>query len=147
MFFTLRFFRCLQENLGSKQPIFTFLGSFERSWCVDGSYCIFDHGFGTVVCVGFKRKSKNVQFWLWWAITNFFLIMFRLKSWEFSKRAYHSIFNRYLASWVLYVAICFKAKLFRRHKKQFSALFLELDNKWMIEICSNTCDTHLLFVF
>jgi hypothetical protein len=38
-------------------------------------------------------------------------------------------------------------QLFRRHYKQFSALFLELDNKWMIEICSNTCDTHLLPVF
>jgi hypothetical protein len=38
-------------------------------------------------------------------------------------------------------------QLFRRHKKQFSDLFLELDNKLMIEICSNTCDTHLLLVF
>jgi hypothetical protein len=38
-------------------------------------------------------------------------------------------------------------QLFRRHKKQFSALFLELDYKWMIEIYSNTCYTHLLLVF
>jgi hypothetical protein len=32
-------------------------------------------------------------------------------------------------------------QLFRGHKKQFSDQFLELDNKWMIEIGSNTCDT------
>jgi hypothetical protein len=38
-------------------------------------------------------------------------------------------------------------QLFRRHKKQFSDLFLELDNKFMIGICSNTCDTHLLLYF
>jgi hypothetical protein len=38
-------------------------------------------------------------------------------------------------------------QLFRRHKKLFSNLFLELDNKWTIETCSNTCDTHLLLVF
>jgi hypothetical protein len=35
-------------------------------------------------------------------------------------------------------------QLFRRHKKQFSDLFLEFDNKFMIEIYSNTCDKHLL---
>jgi hypothetical protein len=45
-FFTLGLFRCLQENLGSKQPIFTNLGSLEKSWPVDGSYRIFDHGLG-----------------------------------------------------------------------------------------------------
>jgi hypothetical protein len=36
--FTLRLFRCLHENLCSKQPIFTYLGSLERSWPVDVSH-------------------------------------------------------------------------------------------------------------
>jgi hypothetical protein len=56
--------------------------------------------------------------------------------------------NRFhqVASWVLYVAICFKAT-FNETQKQFSALFMELDNKWVIEICSNTCDTYLLLIF
>jgi hypothetical protein len=49
--------------------------------------------------------------------------------------------DSHIATWVLYVAILI------RHKKQFSDLFLDLDNEWMIEICSNTCDTHLLLVF
>jgi hypothetical protein len=45
-----------------------------------------------------------------------------------------------LASWVLYVAI-------NTHKKQLSDFFVELYNTWMVDICPNTCDTHLLLVF
>jgi hypothetical protein len=31
---------------GSKQPIFTYFGSLERPWPVDGSYCMFDPKMG-----------------------------------------------------------------------------------------------------
>jgi hypothetical protein len=44
IFFTLRLFRCLQENLGSMQPTFTYLGSLEKPWPIDGSYL--DPGLG-----------------------------------------------------------------------------------------------------
>jgi hypothetical protein len=47
---------------------------------------------------------------------------------------------------IIYVQTYFD-QLFRGHKKQFSDQFLELNNKWMIEIGSNTCDTHISIFF
>jgi hypothetical protein len=54
-------FSCPHENLGSKQLIFTYLGSLERSWPVDGSYHIFDHELGLCPAPDPKESLKILK--------------------------------------------------------------------------------------
>jgi hypothetical protein len=74
----MRLFRCLEENLGFKQPIFTYLGSLEKSWPIDGSKRMFDHGLGLWPAPDPKKQVKIKKMKL---------------SFPFNLRAYYSIFN------------------------------------------------------
>jgi hypothetical protein len=112
---------------------------------------------------GFRRSSsganglnvwKFIKKWPFFSFSkkkiHFFLITAQIFSFfpvhdSYSNQKNSTCIIRYRGQSIINVQIYFD-QLFRGHKKQFSDQFLELDNKWMIEIGSKTCDTHISMV-